>query len=138
MKSLPFLLSSTALAVLSGCAAEGISITPASAPIVMRSPSEPYVAGANRPVQLPDGSTVITTAPAAPLRAGMGRIDSILALPSAGAGGTASASTNSVTNRISARMDDGSMQYFDTQASGLAVGNRIEITHDLVLLQHPG
>lgn len=138
MKSLPFLLSATALAVLAGCADESIRITPASAPIVMSSPSAPYAAGAAGPVTLPDGSTVITTAPAAPLRAGMGRIESILALPSAGAGGTASASTNSVTNRISAKMDDGSMQHFDTQGAGLAVGNRIEITPELTLLRHPG
>jgi hypothetical protein len=28
------------------------------------------------------------------------------------------------------RMDDGSMQYFDTEAAGLAAGDRIEITKE--------
>jgi hypothetical protein len=136
MKSLPFALSSIALAVLSGCAAEGIHITPASAPIVMSSPSDPYVLGA--PGSPQQGGTTVTSAPTLPLKAGMGRIESILALPSAGAGSTASGPTNTTTNRISAKMDNGSMQYFDTQASGLAVGNRIEITPELTLLRHPG
>jgi hypothetical protein len=142
MKRLPFLLAATALAVVSGCAEEGYRITPASAPIVMSSPSDPYVAGAAgspgtaRSTTLPDGSTMLTTAPVAPLRAGYGRIESILPLPSAGAGGTAAGPTNTATNRITAKMDDGSKQYFDTQAAGLAVGDRIEITHDLVLLRH--
>jgi hypothetical protein len=142
MKSLPFVVPSIALAVLSGCAEEGYRITPASAPIVMSSPSAPYIAGApGSPgaagsTALPDGSTMITTAPVLPLRAGWGRIESILAIPSSGAGSTASGPTNTATNRITAKMDDGSKQYFDTQAQGLAVGNRIEITHDLVLLRH--
>jgi hypothetical protein len=136
MKSFPFVLTSIALAVLSGCAAEGIHITPASAPIVMSSPSDPYILGA--PGSPQPGGTTVTSAPTLPLKAGMGRIQSILALPSSGAGSTASGPTNSSTNRVSAKMDNGSMQYFDTQASGLAVGNRIEITPELTLLRHPG
>lgn len=120
MKSLPFALTSIALAVFAGCAAEPTHIAAAPAPIVLSSP-------------LPQGSTMVTTSQTVPLRAGMGRIQSILALPS---GGVASGATNTASNRISAKMDDGSMQYFDTQAVGLAVGDRIEITSDR-MLRHP-
>ena len=68
----------------------------------------------------------------APLRTGLGRIESILAVPTAAAGGTASNSTR----RIVMKMDDGSVQYFDTQAAGLATGDRIEITKDGTM-RHP-
>ena len=61
---------------------------------------------------------------------GMGRIESIQPV-SAAAGGTPANS-----NRIVTRMDDGSMQYFDTQAKGLAVGDRIEITKNGTM-RHP-
>jgi hypothetical protein len=76
---------------------------------------------------------MVVVAPAAiALRAGFGRIESILAVPSAAAGATASNSTR----RITMRMDDGSVQYFDTQAAGMAVGDRIEITKDGTM-RHP-
>jgi hypothetical protein len=56
----------------------------------------------------------------------MGRIESILAVPTAAGGRTESNSTK----RVVMRMDDGSMQYFDTEAAGLAAGDRIEITKE--------
>jgi hypothetical protein len=106
MNRLPFILSSIAVAMLAGCATDS-AITPAPAPVVV--------------------------APAAaPLRVGLGRIESILAVPSAATGGTAPSSTK----RIVMRMDDASVQYFDTQAAGLAVGDRIEITKDGTM-RHP-
>jgi len=76
---------------------------------------------------------VLFRSPAAvALRSGFGRIESILGIPSAAAGATAASSTR----RITMRMDDGSVQYFDTQAPGLAVGDRIEITPNGTL-RHP-
>ena len=70
--------------------------------------------------------------PAAALRAGFGRIESILAVPSPAAGPTAS----NPSRRIGMRMDDGSVQHFDTQATGMAVGDRIEITANGTM-RHP-
>jgi len=123
MKRLPFVLSSIALAILAGCATES-RITPAPAPVVIAPAPAPQVLA-------PAGMVVVAPAAIA-LRAGFGRIDSILAIPSAAAGATAANSTR----RITMRMDDGSTQYFDTQAAGMAVGDRIEITKDGTM-RHP-
>jgi len=123
MKRLPFVLSSIALAILAGCATES-RITPAPAPVVIAQAPAPQVLA-------PAGMVVVAPAAIA-LRAGFGRIDSILAIPSAAAGATAANSTR----RITMRMDDGSTQYFDTQAAGMAVGDRIEITKDGTM-RHP-
>lgn len=128
MNRLPFILSSIAVAVLAGCATES-SISPAPAPVVVAPAAAPYVLAPAGMVVVPQASPagVVVVAPAAaPLRVGFGRIESILAVPTAAAGGTASNSTK----RIVMRMDDGSVQYFDTQALGVAVGDRIEITKD--------
>jgi hypothetical protein len=50
----------------------------------------------------------------------------VLAVPTAAGGRTESNSTK----RTVMKMDDGSMQYFDTEAAGLAAGDRIEITKE--------
>ena len=75
--------------------------------------------------------TMVVAPAAVALRAGYGRIESILAVPSAAAGGTSKPSS-----RVVLKMDDGSTQYFDTQAAGLAVGDRIEITTNGTM-RHP-
>ena len=130
MIRVPFMLSAIALAMLAGCAAES-RITPAPAPVVVVSPAPaPYVL-APAPagmVVVPQASTgTVVVAPAAvALRSGFGRIESILAIPSAAAGSTATINSR----RIVMRMDDGSVQYFDTAAANIAIGDRIEITSD--------
>jgi len=135
MNRLPFVLTSISLALLAaGCATES-RITPAPAPVVVapQAPA-PYVVAPAGTVVVPQASaagTVVVAPAAVALRAGFGRIESILAIPSAAAGGTASGS-----RRIVMRMDDGSVQYFDTQAGDLAVGERIEITTDGTM-RHP-
>ena len=129
MSRLPFVLSSIAVAVLAACASES-RITPAPAPVVVIAPAPaPYVVAPPGTVVVPQASAAgaVVVAPAAlALRPGFGHIESILAIPSAAAGGTAP----SFNKRIVMRMDDGSVQYFDTAAAGLAVGERIEITSD--------
>ena len=53
---------------------------------------------------------------------GHGRIESIAAVPpSAAAGGTSS-------RRIGVKMDDNTLQFVDTNAAGLEIGDRIQIT----------
>ena len=128
MKRLPFILSPIVVAVLAGCATES-GITSAPAPMVVAPAAPAYVVA-------PAGMVVVPQASPAPaaiaLRAGFGRIESILALPSAAAGGAAS----NPNKRIAMRMDDGSVQYFDTQAADMAVGDRVEITKNGTM-RHP-
>jgi len=134
MSRLPFVLSSIAVAVLAGCASES-RITPAPAPVVVVAPAPaPYVVAPAGMVVVPQvsaASTVVVAPAALALRAGFGRIESILAIPNAAAGGAPS-----YNRRIVMRMEDGSVQYFDTAATGLTVGDRIEITSDGTM-RHP-
>src|ERR1043165_2654909 len=128
MNRIPFILSTIALGVLAGCAAKH-RVTSAPAPVVVAAPAQaPYVLAPAGTVVVPQagpaGTGVVAPAPVA-LRAGCGRIESILPVPNAAAGGTAAA-----TRRVTMRMDDGSVQYFDTEAPSLSVGERIEITKD--------
>jgi hypothetical protein len=121
MNRVPFVLTAIAVAILAGCATED-RVTSAPAPVVV-TPATPQASAAG---------TVIVAPAAVPLRVGFGRIESILAVPNAAAGGTASG----LTRRIVMRMEDGSAQYFDTEAAGVAVGDRVEITKDGAL-RHP-
>jgi hypothetical protein len=136
MNVLPFVLSSIAIAVLAGCATEQ-RITPAPAPVVVApapATQAPYVLAPGTVVVPQAGPGTVVVAPAAlALRPGFGRIENILNVPDAAAGGTAP----TATKRIVMRMDNASVQYFDTQATGLSVGDRIEITKDGTL-RHPG
>jgi hypothetical protein len=134
MNRVPFALSAIAVAILAGCATED-RVTSAPAPVVVAPATAPYVLVPSGTVAVPQSSaagTVVVAPAAVALRAGMGRIESILAVPSAAAGGTVS----SYNRRIVMRMDDGSAQYFDTEATGLAVGDRVEITKEGAL-RHP-
>ena len=104
------------LALAAGCATEE-KATPA--PVVVTPPAPAVVV----PQAAPTAPAVVVPAPVA-VKAGHGRIESITALPpSAAAGGSAA-------QRIGVKMDDGTMQYFDTSAPNLAIGDRIEITAD--------
>jgi hypothetical protein len=111
--ALPFSLA--ALAALPACAPLLDSATPA--------PATPVAGTIVAP------ATLVVTAPApvvvsraATLRAGSGSIDSIAFVP----GGTAS----TPTRRLTVRMDDGTTQLVDMDATGLALGDRIEFTND--------
>jgi hypothetical protein len=132
MNRLPFILSAITLAVLAGCATES-GITSAPAPVVVAPAQPAYVVAPAGTVVVPQasaGTVVVAPVPVA-LRAGFGRIESILAVPSAAAGGT-----SKPHSRVVMKMDDGSTQYFDTQAAGMAVGDRVEITTNGTM-RHP-
>jgi hypothetical protein len=73
------------------------------------------------------GTVVSATAPA--LRPGVGRIESVSAVPQFGSASEGSTRA-SATRRIGVRMDDGTVQFLDSDAPALDVGNRIEITPD--------
>ncbi|HEU4701039.1 MAG TPA: hypothetical protein VFS37_01045 [Conexibacter sp.] len=138
MNKYPFILSTIAVAVLAGCATEH-RVSSAPAPVIVgpaqQAPSQaPYVLGPSGTVVQPQagpvgGTVVVAPAPVA-LRSGFGRIESILAVPNAAAGGT-----GATHRRVVMRMEDGSVQYFDTTAADVAVGQRIEITKDGMMRQ---
>jgi predicted outer membrane protein len=69
-----------------------------------------------------------------PYRAGQGEVIAVSqARPpiSAAAGGTATAASTAPANyRLAIRMDDGSLQYVDTDAAELTVGSRVELGPD--------
>ena len=131
MKRLPFVFSCIAVAAFAGCATES-GITTAAPPVVTAPVQRPVVVNPNGTVSQQAGpaGTIVIAPSATPLRPGMGRIESIQAV-SAAAGGKPSNST-----RVAVKMDDGSTQYFDTQAAGLAIGDRIEVTKNGTM-RHP-
>ncbi|HZO01454.1 MAG TPA: hypothetical protein VFB93_09655 [Burkholderiales bacterium] len=133
MNRLPFVLSTIAVAVLAGCATES-GITTAAPPVVVAPVQQPNVVIPSGTVVVPPQASpagMVVIAPSAtPLRPGMGRIESIQAVPAAAGGKPAN------SNRVVAKMDDGSTQYFDTPATGLGVGDRIEITKNGTM-RHP-
>jgi len=141
MSKLPFTLSLAAAAILAGCATES-KVAPAPAPVVI-APAAPAAAvvvppsTASAPVVVvpQSGTAPVVVAPAAalPLRAGTGRIESILDIPPSAAAGSNVPGAN---KRVGIRMDDGTIQYVDTAASGLAIGDRVAITSD-GYMRHP-
>ena len=135
MSKLPFTLSAVALAALAGCATES-RVAPAPAPVVVQpAPSAgavvvPQNAPAGSAVVVPQsgtGAVVVAPTTPGPLRAGTGRIDTILDLP---AGAAAGSTVPAANKRVGVRMDDGTLQYLDTAANDLAVGDRVAITSD--------
>lgn len=120
MKRLSFPLSVLGLAILAACATED-PVRPAPAPVVVTPAPVVTAPPPTVVVQQPSATAPAVVAPTA-IRAGHGRIESLTALPpSAAAGGT-------TTRRVGLKMDDGTVQYLDTAAQGLAVGDRVEIT----------
>ncbi|MFN2645277.1 MAG: hypothetical protein ABR570_09820 [Burkholderiales bacterium] len=139
MSKLPFVVSAIALAALAGCATES-RVAPAPAPVIVQSPPTAVIVPQNTPAgtavvvpQPSSGSVVVAPSAPAPLRAGTGRIESILDLPASAAAGSGVPDAN---KRVGLRMDDGTLQYVDTGAGGLAIGDRIAITND-GYLRHP-
>lgn len=137
MTKLALPLSAIAIAILAGCASES-RVAPAPAPVVVQ-PAPPTAAVVTAPatttaaaptVVVPAAGTapvVVATPAPQPLRAGTGAIAQIINLPPSAAAGS---SVPGATKRITIRMDDGSMQYLDTSATDLAIGERVSLTND--------
>lgn len=120
-----------ALAALAGCATED-RVTPAPAPVVVNTPPSTVVVPPQASATPPAGTIVVAPAPA-PLQAGFGRVATIMPVPSVAAAGSTASSTN---KRVGVQMDNGVVQYVDTNATGLSVGDRVEITGD-GFMRHP-
>lgn len=109
-------LAPIALAFLAACATHD-KVTPAPAPVVVAPPQPPAAVVVPQPAA--GGTAVVVAPPAAqPLRVGVGTIDTITPVPS------------SSNKRVGIRMADNSVQYLDTAATGLNLGDRVEITAD--------
>jgi len=120
MRKLYLPLSLSALGVLAACASSD-PVTPAPAPVIVQ-PAPVVTAPPAVIVQQP--GTVVTAT--SPIRAGHGRLESITPLPqSAAAGGTVKQ-----LKRIGIKMDDGTVQFVDTPADNLSIGERVELTSD--------
>jgi type IV pilus biogenesis protein CpaD/CtpE len=120
--------AAAALSLLGACATEDRA-TPASTPVVVTPPA-PVVATPPAAVVVPPSAAgqAVVVPSSTTLRAGTGRIESIAALPaSAAAGGSASTTP---TRRVGVKMDDGTLQFVDTAAPGLQIGDRIQLTAD--------
>lgn len=133
-------LSAITLAILAGCATES-RVAPAPAPVVVQPQpaaaaivTAPATTTAAAPtVVVPSAGTapVIVATPAPqPLRAGTGKIEQIINLPASAAAGS---SVPGATKRVTIRMDDGSLQYLDTAAADISIGERVSLTNDGVM-----
>jgi len=136
MSKLVFPLSAITLAILAGCATES-RVAPAPAPVVVQPApapaavvTAPATTAAAPTVVVPAAGTapVVVASPAPqPLRAGTGAIAQIINLPASAAAGS---SVPGATKRITIRMDDGSLQYLDTAANDISIGERVSLTND--------
>ena len=109
MSRILVVFSAVALAALAGCGSD--PVTPAPAPVVV--------------TPAPAASPPVVVATPA-VRPGFGRVESITALPassSAAAGGTP-------LRRLGVKMEDGTVQFVDTAAGNIAMGDRVELTSD--------
>jgi len=136
MSKLALPLSAITFAILAGCAAES-RVAPAPAPVVVQ-PQPPAAAVVTAPATTAAAPTVVVpaagTAPVVvatpapqPLRAGTGKIEQIINLPASAAAGSSVPGAN---KRITIRMDDGSLQYLDTAANDISIGERVSLTND--------
>jgi hypothetical protein len=111
-------LALAAAALVAGCAYRA---TPAPTPVVVV-PQQPPPAV----VHVPAGAPAVVAQPTA-VRAGFGRIESIAAVP-----GT----TSGALRRLGVKMGDGTVQYVDSEAPNVAIGDRVELTTN-GYLRHP-
>jgi hypothetical protein len=108
-----------ALAAVALAAACSHRADPAPAPVVIVPQQQPAVVAAPAPT--------VVVQPAPTMRAGTGRVESITGVPtSAGTGSTAPGAMR----RLGIKMDDGTMQYVDTDVPNISIGERVSLTSD--------
>jgi hypothetical protein len=90
--------------------------------VTNQTPAQPAPSAQSTPAA-PSSQNVAGVPKAKP---GFGRVETVTVMPTASAGGTAP----NMMSRISIRMEDGTTQYVDTSVSGLAPGDRVEITNE--------
>ncbi|MGQ0650682.1 MAG: hypothetical protein ACT4P4_00220 [Betaproteobacteria bacterium] len=127
--ALPLSLAAIAVAAV-GCARHDRVVT-VPQPVIVQQPAPAVVTAPTPPAVVTQQAVPmapLVTAPAAQLRPGVGRIESMSATPTVSA--ATGASVPSRYQRLGLRMNDGTLQIMDTDAPGLAIGERVEITSD--------
>lgn len=120
MRRLLLLSSALGLATLYGCGSDPVQ----PAPVVV-TPPPPAVVTTPAPAAATPPTTVVVTSPVA-VRPGFGRVESINAAPSS----SAAAAGGQTMRRLGIKMEDGTMQFVDTTAGNVALGDRVELTAD--------
>jgi hypothetical protein len=121
LKQLSFPLSVIAVAVLAGCASRA---QPVPTAVIVTPPPQaaaPVVAAPGTTAQMAQ-----VTTPA--LRAGNGLIETLAPTPQWSA--SSGSAQPSGMRRAGVRMDDGTVQFIDTDAPSLRIGDRVQITPD--------
>ena len=130
MTKLALPLSLAAIAALAGCAThDRVTVTPQ--PVIIQQPATAAAPAPNPPAVVTQQAVPMApmvTSPASQLRPGVGRIESMSATPTISA--ATGASVPSRYQRVGLRMNDGTLQIMDTDAPGLNIGDRVEITSD--------
>ncbi len=116
--SLPLSVVGFALLAACGTREPQVVVVPQPPPVVTQAPA----------------ATAPVAAPAAAMRPGFGRIESMTPVSTAAsAGGTAP----TAMQRLGIRMEDGTMQVVDTPSPGLSIGDRVELTREGYIRRHP-
>jgi hypothetical protein len=123
LKQLSVPLSLVAVAVLAACASRA---QPVPTAVIVTPPPQPATVVA-QPAPATSAQTAQVTTPA--LRAGNGRIETLVPTPQWSASSGSSAQPSGM-RRVGVRMDDGTMQFLDTDAPSLRIGDRVQITPD--------
>ena len=109
-------LSVIGLALLTACGSRQPIVVVPPAPVVTAPPA------ATAPA-----ATAPVAAPAAALRAGFGRIESMTPVTTAASAGSTAPTS---MQRLGIRMEDGTLQVVDTSSPDLAIGDRVELTRE--------
>ena len=132
MLKLTIPLSIIAAAVLAACTHD--RATPAPGAVIVTpppaaAPSTTVITPA--PTAVAPGTVAVAPTVVAPtavaLRPGNGRVESIAVVPGQASAG---ASQPNATRRLGIKMDDGTVQFVDTDAPSIAIGDRVELTAD--------
>jgi hypothetical protein len=124
MRKLATILSTFVLAACSSydpVTPAPVVVAPA-APVVTAPATAPVGTVAVVPAQNAGAGTTVVVPTA--VRHGNGRIESITTVATAAGG------TSKPIQRIAVRMEDGTVQVLDTPATGLSIGERVELTKD--------
>jgi hypothetical protein len=111
--------SALGLATLYGCGSDPVQ----PAPVVITPP--PAVVTTPAPAASAPPTTVVVTSPVA-VHPGFGRVESINTVPPS----SAAAAGGQTMRRLGIKMEDGTMQFVDTSAGNIALGDRVELTPD--------
>ncbi len=129
MSKIGLSLSADELATLAACQTyEPVQPAPQAAVVVPQTVPAPVVVAPSTvpaPVVVAPSTTAGATTVVPVLRPGFGRVESVTKLQASNTAGGLPA-----LNRYGLKMEDGTVQWVDTRAENLNVGDRVEVTRD--------